>query len=262
MSENEILEPEFENEDVVNDNQNTIHSESKKKPYHTESFLYTFMVAFGVIFLFCQLMFQIILTPIKVVGSSMQPTINMSILSDDDEDHCDIVYYRQNKTYQNGDVVIISNKSQDYIKDNEVGFLIKRIIALPGQSITFFLTNVAEKDGETAYFDNLEVLKETAFLEEIKELEAIVASASSTSEEKIQALEVKNEKIKMNEKEKELAKLIKEKGYENVYVEYEGNKINVLVAKQDASKTDALDIIRSIYPSISSGYTPSIMFKS
>ena len=152
MSENEILEPEFENEDVVNDNQNTIHSESKKKPYHTESFLYTFMVAFGVIFLFCQLMFQIILTPIKVVGISMQPTINISVLSDFDENHCDIVYYRQNKTYQNGDVVIISNKSQDYIKDNEVGFLIKRIIALPGQSITFFLTNVAEKDGETAYF--------------------------------------------------------------------------------------------------------------
>ena len=50
-------------------------------------------------------------------------------------------------------------------------------------------------DGEKAYFDNLDILKEAAFLEEIKELEAIVASATSTSEEKIQALEVKNEKI-------------------------------------------------------------------
>jgi hypothetical protein len=121
---------------------------------------------------------------------------------------------------------------------------------------------VSLMDGEEAYFDNLHVLKETAFLEEIKELEAIVASASSSSEEKIHALEVKNEKIKMNTKEKELAKLIKDKGYENVYVEYEGNKVNVLIAKQDATKSDALDVMRSIYSNISTDYTPSIMFKS
>lgn len=148
-----------------------------------------------------------------------------------------------------------------------VYYVLSPVSSLTSETVNSEIENgndaiVSLLDGETAYFDNLDVLKETAFLEEIKELEAIVASATSTSEEKIQALEVKNEKIKMNEKEKELAKLIKEKGYENVYVEYEGNKINVLVAKQDASKTDALDIIRSIYPSISSGYTPSIMFKS
>ena len=117
-------------------------------------------------------------------------------------------------------------------------------------------------DGETAYFDNLEILKETAFLEEIKELEAIVASASSSSEEKIAALEVKSEKIKMNEKEKQLSTIIKNKGYDNVYVEYEGNKVNVLVAKPEASKSDALEIIRSIYSSVGENYTPSDMFKS
>lgn len=116
-------------------------------------------------------------------------------------------------------------------------------------------------DGEAAYFDNLEVLKQSAFLEEIKELEAIVASASASSEEKLQALEVKNEKTKMNEKEKQLANTIKEKGYTNVYVEYEGNKINVLVGKKDATKTDALEIMRTIYPSLDEGYTPSVMFK-
>lgn len=121
---------------------------------------------------------------------------------------------------------------------------------------------VSVVDGETAYFDNLNVLKETAFLEEIKELEAIVASSTATSEEKIQALEVKNNKIKMNEKEKKLAILIKEKGYENVYVEYEGNKINVLVSKDNAGKTEALEIIRTIYPSLDEGYTPSVMFKA
>lgn len=117
-------------------------------------------------------------------------------------------------------------------------------------------------DGEKAYFDNLDILKEAAFLEEIKELEAIVASATSTSEEKIQALEVKNEKIKMNAKEKEIATIIKQKGYDNVYVEYEGNKVNVLVSKKDAGKTEALDIMRSIYSSLGEGYTPLISFKA
>ena len=116
-------------------------------------------------------------------------------------------------------------------------------------------------DGETAYFDNLEVLKQTAFLEDIKELETILASATSSMEEKINALEVKAEKTKMNEKEKELADIIKEKGYDKVYVEYEGNKVNVLIGKKDSSKSDALTIIRSIYSSIN-GYTPVVTFKA
>jgi hypothetical protein len=117
-------------------------------------------------------------------------------------------------------------------------------------------------DGESAYFDNLNVLKQNAFLEEIKELEAIVASSNTSSEEKIAALEVKNEKIKMNEKEKQLSLMIKEKGYSNVYVEYEDKKVNILVSKDGASKVDALDIMRTVYSSIGVGYTPSVMFKS
>ena len=117
-------------------------------------------------------------------------------------------------------------------------------------------------DGESAYFENLNILKQAAFLEELKELDAIVASATSTSEEKIAALEVKSSKIKMNEKEKVLANLIKEKGYNNVYVEYEGNKVNVLVSKEKAGNIDALEIIRVIYPKLDQGYMPSVMFKS
>ena len=117
-------------------------------------------------------------------------------------------------------------------------------------------------DGESAYFDNLNILKQSALLEEIRGYEAIVASATSTSEEKIAALESKTTKIKMNEHEKKLAQLIKEKGYSNVYVEYEDNKVNILVSKEDASKVDALDVMRTVYSSIGVGYTPAIMFKS
>ena len=148
-----------------------------------------------------------------------------------------------------------------------VYYVLSPVSSLTSESVNSEVENandatVSLMDGETAYFDNLHVLKENAFLDEIKELEAIVASATSSSEEKIQALEVKSKKIKMNEKEKELAKIIKEKGYENVYVEYDGNKVNVLIAKQNATKSDALDVMRSIYSSISTGYTPAIMFKS
>ena len=116
-------------------------------------------------------------------------------------------------------------------------------------------------DGETAYFENLEVLKQNAFIEEIKELETIVASATTSMEEKINALEIKAEKTKMNEKEKQLANIIKEKGYDKVYVEYEGDKVNILVGKKDYNKTDALTIIRSVYSSLN-GYTPVVSFKA
>ena len=116
-------------------------------------------------------------------------------------------------------------------------------------------------DGESAYFENLEVLKESALLDDIKELEGIIASVSATSQEKINALEVKAEKIKMNEKEKTLANMIKQQGYEKVYVEYEGDKVNILVGKKDSSKSDALTIIRSIYSSLN-GYTPVVSFKA
>jgi hypothetical protein len=55
--------------------------------------------------------------------------------------------------------------------------------------------NVEIIDGESAYFNNLDVLKETAYLEQLKELDAIVASKETSSEEKIAALESKNKKI-------------------------------------------------------------------
>lgn len=106
------------------------------------STLHIFMLVFGLVFLSCTLVFQILLTPIQVVGQSMQPTINISVKSNTDEDHCDIVYYNKDKTYQTGDVVIVSNLEKQYINDDDVDYLIKRVIACPGDSITFFLTDV------------------------------------------------------------------------------------------------------------------------
>ena len=120
----------------------TSENSRRSKQGFIGSTAHVFMLVFGLVFLSCTLVFQILLTPIQVVGQSMQPTINISIEYDADEDHCDIVYYNQDKAYQSGDVVIVSNLEKQYINDNKVDYIIKRVIACPGDSITFFLTDV------------------------------------------------------------------------------------------------------------------------
>ena len=123
-----------------------------------QSMAFKFMLIFGIVFMSFIYVFQIWLTPIKVIGSSMQPTINMSIKNESDEKNCDIVYYDDKKTYSNNDIVIVKNNNYRYIPYKEiknyknevvsvqdVNFFIKRVIACPGQSITFYL-----KDAQTA----------------------------------------------------------------------------------------------------------------
>ena len=75
------------------------------------------------------------------------------------------------------------------------------------------------------------------------------------------ALEAKNNKAKLKESEKSLTKVIKDKGYENAYVEYENNTINILVSKKDATSSDAQLVIESIYPLIDINKTPIVTFK-
>ena len=107
-----------------------------------ESMAFKFMLVFGVVFMSFVFVFQIWLTPIKVIGSSMQPTINLRVLSNSDEQHCDIVYFNKDNAYQSDDIVIVSNQKQNYITDPDVQYLIKRVVACPGDTITFYLTSV------------------------------------------------------------------------------------------------------------------------
>lgn len=144
--------PEFtptaqpENEDAQTD----------QEGYKTNSFLYYFFCVFGVIFFTLFYYFQVYLSPISVVGQSMLPAINVSTTSDEDTQHIDIVYYRAKKSYTYGDIIIISNKTNQYIDDtkqeHEVDYLIKRIVALPGDKITFYLTDISE-NGLYYYYD-------------------------------------------------------------------------------------------------------------
>ena len=121
---------------------------------------------------------------------------------------------------------------------------------------------VSVTDGEDAYFENLELAKVSKFTSDIDELNQIVASSSSTMEEKVSALEMIANKQKLNKEELALKQAIKEAGYTNAYVEYEDNTVNILVAKKDATKSDAVAIIKIAYEKLGNSYMPSISFKA
>lgn len=132
------------------------NKKNEKFEYKTNSLFFHFLSIFGVIFLSIFFIFQVYLTPITVVGQSMLPTINAKTTSDLDTSHCDVVYYREKSNYTYGDIVIISNQQDHYIdnstRSKKIEFLIKRIIACPGDTITFYLIDISA-DGNKYYYD-------------------------------------------------------------------------------------------------------------
>ena len=121
---------------------------------------------------------------------------------------------------------------------------------------------VSVTDGEDAYFENLELAKVSKFNDDIDELNKIVASSSSTMDEKVNALEMIANKKKLNKEEQALKQAIKEAGYSNAYVEYEDSVVKILVSKKEASKSDAVTIIKLAYEKLGVSYIPSVSFKA
>lgn len=134
--------------------------EKEKDKFFTNRFVFIFLFVFGIAFTFSTLIFQVILTSTRVIGVSMKPTINanyvegQSNLTDKHED-CDIVFCYNLNEYQNNDIVVVDNpllenntyKYIPYIRpsmDEPVTSIIKRVIARPGETITFFCTPMAE----------------------------------------------------------------------------------------------------------------------
>lgn len=145
------------NQNLESDNlENTSTTTKSDEGYKTDSLLFHFLCVFGVFFLTFFFVFNVYLTPITVVGQSMLPTINEQTVGDSDTSHNDIVYYRLKDSYTYGDIVIISNSSNQYITTSnhvkKVDYLIKRIVACPGDTITFFLTDISD-DGNYYYYD-------------------------------------------------------------------------------------------------------------
>lgn len=121
---------------------------------------------------------------------------------------------------------------------------------------------VSVTDGEDAYFENLELTKVSKLNDDIEELNQIVASSSSTMDEKVSALEMIANKKKLNKEEQLLKQAIKEAGYSNAYVEYEDSMVKILVSKKEATKTDAVTIIKLAYEKLGNSYIPSVSFKA
>lgn len=125
--------------------QNVQEPQKQKKDYKTSSVFFHLLCVFCVIITSFLFVFQVYLTPISVYGLSMYPTINYSAGEDDDRSKTDLVYYREKESYNRGDIVIFSNLSEQYVQNNSsskpVSYLIKRVIACPGDTITFYLTD-------------------------------------------------------------------------------------------------------------------------
>lgn len=149
-------------DELVNKLPSKIHSEPEQQlpnepksfKFKTDSLVFHFLCVFGVVFLSIFFVFQVYLTPITVVGESMLPTINSKTTSTTDTSHSDVVYYRAKENYTYGDIVIVSNKSSQYVDNTNqthpVEYLIKRVIACPGDTITFYL-DYSTLDGKYFY---------------------------------------------------------------------------------------------------------------
>ena len=136
---NENLELETTNDFPESENANI----TQKEPSRYDNFyewthkaqarlFLTVCQIFGFIFTCFIFVFQVVLTPISVVGASMQPTINVNAAGATYNINTDIVYYYQYESYTYKDIVIIEgNYAQGVDK------IIKRVIATPGQTIRF-----------------------------------------------------------------------------------------------------------------------------
>ncbi len=148
-----------------------VSEKPKFEGYKTNSLLFHFLCVFGVVFLSIFFVFNVYFKPITVVGQSMLPTINASTLSNEDTTRTDMVYYRQKESYTHGDIVIVSNEKGNYIDNSNrstpVNFLIKRVVACPGDTITFYFT---EKDSsKNLYYYDIEVKNSNGKIVELNE---------------------------------------------------------------------------------------------
>lgn len=131
------MENEIKISNEKNINESIIIEKPKGKKFKTESGIFVFLFIFSFAFLTSLYFLNIFITPIKVVGASMQPTINTQIINDEDEQHCDIVYFKKSDNYNHGDIIIMSNPNKKYVDRHDVNFMIKRIIACEGDTIKF-----------------------------------------------------------------------------------------------------------------------------
>lgn len=126
---------EIEDKNIVNNNNdnniNVVELQTITPKYQG---LLSVLITFGVCFVIVIFIFQVILHPIKIDGVSMQPTVNANYTALNGKR--DIVYYCNTGNYSIGDIVIVNNDI-----DNDT--IIKRVVAVGGQTITFTVSGKA-----------------------------------------------------------------------------------------------------------------------
>ena len=135
MEENKDL---IENVDQT-ENQPEVDQQPKPKVIEIQSkpsffsYFLSAMVIFGICFVCFLFVFQIVLEQIGVHGYSMQPTINAEATGTKGDQNTDTVFYIGKSKYKYKDIVIIKEGKTSSGEEK----LIKRVIATPGQTITF-----------------------------------------------------------------------------------------------------------------------------
>lgn len=90
------------------------------------------MIIFAICFISSLFTFNIMLTPVEVQGYSMLPTINNTAVGENANVYNDIVYISKTKNIKYKDIVVIKEGKTPSGKQ-----IIKRVIACPGETITF-----------------------------------------------------------------------------------------------------------------------------
>ena len=121
-----------------------------KMAYRTNRWEFHFLQTFAVVFLLFLFFCGVYYSPIAVIGTSMQPSINAKVLGEKDDQNNDTVLYRKKASYDTNDILIISNEKNQYIsKDQNVDFFIKRVVGRPGDMITF---HYSKEEGNKIFY--------------------------------------------------------------------------------------------------------------
>lgn len=129
---------EEDNLTVEEAEQMTGHTVKHENEKHRSSFLAVLLAVFAVLFVTSVFITQIYLTPMVVIGKSMQPTINakyQEIVVNGQTQHkyTDTIYLRAKSTYNRGEIVVAN--VQSYKQEENADYYIKRVIALPGETV-------------------------------------------------------------------------------------------------------------------------------
>ena len=103
-------------------------------------------------------------------------------------------------------------------------------------------------DAESAYFESLDIQRESVFKQYYDEQNEILASSSYTNKEKEQALIMIEEYKKQEEMLVQLERCIEDIGYQNVFVEYINQDIHVVTScmSEENQVIEAAQIIFTI----------------